>query len=195
MEQYTETGLSQIRERTDYNDIVQYILVIQRLALNENGFDNLTIDFNVLERIIVEYMNQYSLYPHHNYQKVADLKNKIIGDTDKQDREDTNNQLAILSQLKEYKRYVEGTYMDKQIRESALRRDIRLNIINIVFKRINEHHFKYQITEEADNDKNEIPTNTPTHPGYPTYHTVIVDLIPKILANLLPCCMRLNILT
>jgi len=58
MEQYTETGLSQIRERTDYNDIVQYILVIQRLALNENGFDNLTIDFNVLERIIVEYMNR-----------------------------------------------------------------------------------------------------------------------------------------
>jgi len=58
MEQYTQTGLSQIREKTDYNDIVQYILVIQRLALNENGFDNLTIDFNVLERIIVEYMNR-----------------------------------------------------------------------------------------------------------------------------------------
>nr|CAD2158006.1 unnamed protein product [Meloidogyne enterolobii] len=140
-------------------------------------------------------MNQYSLYPHHNYQKVADLKNKIIGDTDKQDREDTNNQLAILSQLKEYKRYVEGTYMDKQIRESALRRDIRLNIINIVFKRINEHYFKYQVKEEADNDKKEIPLNTSTQSGYPTYHTVIVDLIPKILTNLSPSGRRLNILT
>ncbi|CAK5102073.1 unnamed protein product [Meloidogyne enterolobii] len=56
MEQHTRTELSQIRERTDYNDIVQYILVIQRLALNENGFENLTIDFNVLERIIVAYI-------------------------------------------------------------------------------------------------------------------------------------------
>jgi len=126
---------------------------------------------------------------------VADLKNKIIGDTDKQDREDTNNQLAILSQLKEYKRYVEGTYMDKQIRESALRRDIRLNIINIVFKRINEHHFKYQTKEDDNNDKNEIPLNTSTQSGYPTYHTVIVDLIPKILTNLSPSGRRLNILT
>uniref|UniRef100_A0A915M5A7 Bromodomain associated domain-containing protein n=1 Tax=Meloidogyne javanica TaxID=6303 RepID=A0A915M5A7_MELJA len=170
MEQYTQTGLSQIREKTDYNDIVQYILVIQRLALNENGFDNLTIDFNVLERIIVEYMNQYLFYSHHNYQKVAKLKNKIIVDTDKQDREDTNNQLAILLQSKEYKRYAEGTYMDKQIKESALRRDIRQNIINIVFKRINEHHFKYQINEDDNNDKKESPLNTSTHPGYPTYH-------------------------
>ena len=126
---------------------------------------------------------------------MAKLKNKIIVDTDKQDREDTNNQLAILSQLKEYKRFMEGTYMDKQIKESALRRDIRQNIINIVFKRINEHHFKYQINEDDNNDKKESPLNTSTHPGYPTYHAVIVDLILKILTNLLPSCRRFNILT
>ncbi|CAK5102078.1 unnamed protein product [Meloidogyne enterolobii] len=90
---------------------------------------------------------------------------------------------------------MEETILRKQINEFALRMDIRQNIIDIVFKRINEHHFKYQIKEEANDNKNEITTNTSTQHGYLNYHTVIVDLIPKILANLLPCCLRLNMLT